>query len=358
MSIATYQRMVNDPRSPWSKESAASSMPIPVPLEGNENMGDYQQKFEFWLAQVSVSLAALRDDTIREREYRCNYARWRVNMRLQQGAPATKDQAMHGRCHSRSRSQAPAWKSRYESECVTDQYLPGRSRSLVRNPAPPINEGAQKDAVSSLKRYKPSQRYDTRRRSFRNDEGKRDDSCCSKCNRNWTDLNSRVQHLEALVSRLDPTPANTINGSSASPYEIYGDAASSQSGASPTMIDLTDDVEGDADSDQAHANENDPLLTRPTDAPTTETQSRSVEITPTDSELNHEGPSTDEGQGDPSTQDADGLELKFCESRKKKLTLLQAWRSSLARPALWNRRVRFKTSETHSRKIKKSGTAP
>lgn len=80
MSIETYHRLLQDPHSSWSKanKTKGTKMPIPVPLERNENVGDYQQKFEFWLAQRNVTLASLREDVCRERSCRCGYANWRV----------------------------------------------------------------------------------------------------------------------------------------------------------------------------------------------------------------------------------------------------------------------------------------
>ncbi|KAL3660123.1 hypothetical protein V7S43_015044 [Phytophthora oleae] len=67
MSLGTYQRLLRDPKSTWANMGAIGSTPVPVPLNANETVGDYQQKFKFWLAQRNVTLESLRDDVVRER---------------------------------------------------------------------------------------------------------------------------------------------------------------------------------------------------------------------------------------------------------------------------------------------------
>ncbi|KAG6962997.1 hypothetical protein JG688_00008346 [Phytophthora aleatoria] len=131
----------------------------------------------------------------------------------------------------------------------------------------------------------------------------------------------RLKQLESIVSRLDLPREFTFNGRSSSSYELYGNVESSPGDSSPTFIDLTDDVdvEVDAGSDpiRSEENENNELAEN-----VTENHSRSVEITPTDSDTNHEGPPTAEDLDEPIAEPGDDLESK---SPPKLMLLINAY---------------------------------
>ncbi|GMF42430.1 unnamed protein product [Phytophthora fragariaefolia] len=289
MSIDTYHRLLKDPHSPWSKRATGSLMPIPVPLEANENAGDYQHKFEFWLAQRGVSLASLQDDVIRERSYRCGYAQWRVQMGF-----GHKTDYAYGPQRAHSNTLA-----RTTQEQETEQRLQTRPRSPARNL---VHQGVPQSS-------RPSRFYDARS-ARRHDEEKirTPRGGCKNCDRDWADLNRRLMRLESIVSRFDLRTVSTLDGTSSSPYEIkdYSSLCCEEASHTSNYIDLTDDVEGEAEGESEMSNP-DRKITNITD-----TEPRSIEITPTDSDINHDCPSTTTDLGEAATQPVhDDNELKM-----------------------------------------------
>lgn len=310
MSLETYHRLLLDSKSPWGKTAAIGTTAIPVPLGPNENTGDYQQKFEFWLAQRNVTLASLRDNVIQERNYRCGYAQWRVQKRYGHTTPVSVNvTTAYGR--QRSRSRSPMWsRKRYEQEGA--QYSSSRPRSLERNS---VRQGAPESfsvPASTDSTPRTSRFYDVRRRVTRKydeEKSRESEACCNKCDRKWADLSRRLKQLERVVSRLEVPPASAFNAVSSSSYEFYGETEPSRGASSPTFIDLTDDIDPDMDADSS------PMLAEGKESKTSadipaEDQARSVEITPTDSETNHESSLTTGGPNEPTTPPVDDFELK------------------------------------------------
>ncbi|KAG6618497.1 uncharacterized protein IUM83_01361 [Phytophthora cinnamomi] len=297
MSMNTYHRLLLDPYSSWSKKAKGTSMPIPVPLESNENMGDYQQKFEFWLAQRNVTLASLREDVIRERNYRCGYAQWRVQMGFGHTAPAS----IYGPQRARSRSPV-----RVRQEQESERYLSTRPRSPVRC------GGYQGVTQRSVSTPRPSRFYDARRaRRYDDEKTGASHGSCKTCGRDWADFNRRLTQLENIISRLDLPTANTFGGHSSSPYEISGDAEQPRDDSSRTsnFIDLTDDFEDEV---EAAENVRSVMGDNSNGSATPVTgESRSVEITPTDSDTNHEGPSTAGDLDEPTSEPVHEFESKM-----------------------------------------------
>ncbi|KAG3017136.1 hypothetical protein PC121_g803 [Phytophthora cactorum] len=314
MSLEMYHRLLQDPKSPWTKTSGIGTTAIPVPLAPNENTGDYQQKFEFWLAQRNVTLASLRDNVIQERNYRCGYAQWRVQKTYGR-PPARKSSSAYDRQRSRSRSLEQYRK-----------YPSVRPRSPEKNSTYQRESQSYNTSASATSTAGSSRFYDVRRQVSRGyigyrDKGLKKEACCKNCDRKWDDLNRRLKQLESIVSRLDLPREFTFNGRSSSSYELYGNVESSPGDSSPTFIDLTDDVdvEVDAGSDpiRSEENENNELAEN-----VTENHSRSVEITPTDSDTNHEGPPTAEDLDEPIAEPGDDLESK---SPPKLMLLINAY---------------------------------
>ncbi|RLN73194.1 hypothetical protein BBJ28_00017935 [Nothophytophthora sp. Chile5] len=83
--------------------------PIPMPLSPGGNVRDYQERFEFWLAQRNVTLSSLRGDPLKERCYRHNFAQWRLRMSYDQPA-----NSKYGSAATATRSP-PRWHSRSPS---------------------------------------------------------------------------------------------------------------------------------------------------------------------------------------------------------------------------------------------------
>ncbi|KAF4037851.1 hypothetical protein GN244_ATG09978 [Phytophthora infestans] len=245
MSLETYHRLLLNPKSPWTKASGTRNMPIPVPLASNENSGDYQQKFEFWLAQRNVTLSSLREDVMRERNYRCGYARWRVQMKYGQSHPRSAS------TQQRSRSKSPERQCK-RNEQERYQHSTSRPRSPERNSS---YQGEPKsyNSSASTKSYNSSASatfkagssrfYDARHQVSKIYKGYRDqrlssEDSCKNCDRKWDDLNRRIQKLESILSRLPRQ--NTFSGRNCS---RYGGFSSSSGDLSPTFIDLTEDVD-------------------------------------------------------------------------------------------------------------------
>lgn len=303
--METFNRLLRDRRSSWSKKTKDTSMPIPVPLDHNETVGDYQQKFEFWLAQRNVTLAALRDNVIRERSYRCGYAQWRVQKQFGQPAPinaSTTADSAYGPQRGRSRSPA---RTRREQE--NDRFFSTRSRSPARSFA---HQGGFQRSASTPR---PSRFYDARRVRRYDDEktGTQHDQC-NNCGRDWAELNRRVTQLESILSRLDLPTASIFDGRGSSPYEINGgmERPRDESSSTSNFIDLTDDFEDDAEGD-VRSEMGGNREGRATDTTMTDIESRSVEITPSDSDTNHEVPPTTEDLDEPSTEPVQEYELKL-----------------------------------------------
>ncbi|KAF1793196.1 hypothetical protein GQ600_14878 [Phytophthora cactorum] len=283
MSLEMYHRLLQDPKSPWTKTSGIGTTAIPVPLAPNENTGDYQQKFEFWLAQRNVTLASLRDNVIQERNYRCGYAQWRVQKTYGR-PPARKSSSAYDRQRSRSRSLERIVSIRLFAHAVLKrtQHTNANPRATI-----PLLQLRQRRVL----------------RDF------------------MMSVVRRLKQLESIVSQRDLPREFTFNGRSSSSYELYGNVESSPGDSSPTFIDLTDDVdvEVDAGSDpiRSEENENNELAEN-----VTENHSRSVEITPTDSDTNHEGPPTAEDLDEPIAEPGDDLESK---SPPKLMLLINAY---------------------------------
>ncbi|ETM38709.1 hypothetical protein L914_15041 [Phytophthora nicotianae] len=301
MSLETYHRLLQDPKSPWSKTSGNRVMPIPVPLASSENTGDYQQKFEFWLAQRNVTLSSLRDNVIQERNYRCGYAQWRVQMKY--GQPRPKSSSAYPRQRSRSRSP-----ERYRKRGIQkrDQYSSARPRSPKRISSYQSEPQSSSTSAPATATVGSSRFYDVRRQVSKSFIGYRDKSlnsevCCKNCDRKWDDLNRRLKQLESVVSRIGlPRPRGTFNGRRSSRYDDF----------ESSLIDLTEDVDMEAktgsNATQSEEKENNGSVEN-----TPGNQSRSVEITPTDSDTNRESPPTAEDLDEPTTEPGDELESKL-----------------------------------------------
>lgn len=284
-------------------------MPIPVPLASNENTGDYQQKFEFWLAQRNVTLSSLREDVMRERNYRCGYARWRVQMKYGQSHPRSAS------AQQRSGSKSPERQCK-RNEQERYQHSTSRPRSPERNSSyqgkpkrynSSASSKSYNSSASATLKAGSSRFYDARRQVLKIYKGYRDqrfssEDSCKNCDRKWDDLNRRIQKLESILSHLPHQ--NTLSGRNSS---RYGDFSSSSGDLSPTFIDLTEDVdiETKAKPIRSEEKENKELTKN-----FTETQSRSVEITPTDSDLSQEGPDTTGDLDEPNADPGDDFELK------------------------------------------------
>ncbi|KAF1789301.1 hypothetical protein GQ600_15751 [Phytophthora cactorum] len=202
MSLEMYHRLLQDPKSPWTKTSGIGTTAIPVPLAPNENTGDYQQKFEFWLAQRNVTLASLRDNVIQERNYRCGYAQWRVQKTYGR-PPARKSSSAYDRQRSRSRSLEQYRK-----------YPSVRPRSPEKNSTYQRESQSYNTSASATSTAGSSRFYDVRRQVSRGyigyrDKGLKKEACCKNCDRKWDDLNRRLKQLESIEREITPTDSDT-----------------------------------------------------------------------------------------------------------------------------------------------------
>ncbi|KAG6958969.1 hypothetical protein JG687_00009057 [Phytophthora cactorum] len=202
MSLEMYHRLLQDPKSPWTKTSGIGTTAIPVPLAPNENTGDYQQKFEFWLAQRNVTLASLRDNVIQERNYRCGYAQWRVQKTYGR-PPARKSSSAYDRQRSRSRSLEQYRK-----------YPSVRPRSPEKNSTYQRESQSYNTSASATSTAGSSRFYDVRRQVSRGyigyrDKGLKKEACCKNCDRKWDDLNRRLKQLESISVEITPTDSDT-----------------------------------------------------------------------------------------------------------------------------------------------------
>ncbi|KAG1693636.1 hypothetical protein DVH05_023039 [Phytophthora capsici] len=244
MSLETYQRLLRDPKSSWAKLGVIGSTPVPVPLHANETVGDYQQKFEFWLAQRNITLESLQDDVMRERSFRCGYAQWRAQM-------ADKNTSI----------------TSYGPQLSGARSTRGRERET------PIH------------RVDSPERNVTRRgesRAFSSTDSTRRTGGCYGTHH----LDRRLKQLESIVARIGVSRGEFFDSTSVSHYERDISAKLVQKASAQICIDLTGNigVEGCGVSLQSESKvDNEPFSVSAQNHP------RSVEITPTYSDTNHEG---------------------------------------------------------------------
>lgn len=262
--METYQRLLRDPKSSWAKLGVIGSTPVPVPLHANETVGDYQQKFEFWLAQRNITLESLQDDVMRERSFRCGYAQWRAQMADKNTSITSYGPQLSGARSTRGQGRGtPIYRADSPERNVTRR---GESRAFSSTDSTRRTGGC----------------YGTHR-ELPNDYR---ENWCTNCERKWSDLDRRLKQLESIVARIGVSRGEFFNSTSVSHYERDISAKLVQKASAQICIDLTGNigVEGCGVSLQSESKvDNEPFSVSAQNDP------RSVEITPTYSDTNHEG---------------------------------------------------------------------
>ncbi|KAG6618496.1 uncharacterized protein IUM83_01360 [Phytophthora cinnamomi] len=170
LSVDAYWQELRDPRGRPSRE-------IPVPLWPGESLAQYEREFGRWLAARRLSLAAMRDDPVAERNCRVQFAQTRV------AKPNDADVVQVDSADTDDAASEP-------------DTTPADSAQHEMSDSNPADDSDEHDG----------------------DVMNPDGCCCTKCMRNWAKtLTERMDQLEenvmGLKREVNQAPTTTVGSS-------------------------------------------------------------------------------------------------------------------------------------------------